>query len=125
MVHTEVEFVPMYADQPLFGDVDVALRKCGLWLHKLDGIQGRVLQPIVPNNNPFAPLSQILWADAAVYVRNLLTFDQMAPDKLLKLAIILHEVYASIDLAALALNRYDAMTNKGLWKAYLARLTSA
>jgi hypothetical protein len=103
----------------------VALRKCGLWLHKLDGIQGRGLRPIVPNNDPFAPLSQILWADAAVYVRSLLTFDQMPPDKLLKLAIIMHEVYASVDLAALALNRYDALTNKGLWKAYLARLTSA
>ena len=122
--HTEVEFVPMYADQPLFGDIDVALRKCGLWLHKLDGIQGRVMQPIVPNNNPFAPLSQILWADGAVYVRSFMTFDQMPPEKLLKLAIILHEVYGSIDLAALALNRYDAMTNKGLWKAYLTKLTS-
>jgi hypothetical protein len=42
----------------------------------------------------------------------------------LKLAIILHEVYGSIDLAALALNRYDALTNQGLWKAYLTKLTS-
>jgi len=125
VVHTEVEFIPMYTDQPLFGDIDVALRKSGLWLHKLDGIQGRVMQPIVPNNNPFAPLSQILYADAAVYVRSFMTFDGMPPDKLLKLAIILHEVYGSVDLAALALNRYDALTNKGLWKAYLAKLTSA
>ena len=124
VVHTEVEFIPMYTDQPLFGDIDVALRKCGLWLHKLDGIQGRVMKPIIPNNNPFAPLSQILWADAAVYVRSFMTFDQMPPDKLLKLAIILHEVYASIDLAALALNRYDALTNKGLWQAYLSKLTA-
>jgi len=124
VVHTEVEFIPMYADQPLFGDIDVALRKCGLWLHRLDGIQGRVMQPIVPNNDPFAPLSQILWADGAVYVRSFMTFDQMRPEKLLKLAIILHEVYGSIDLAALALNRYDALTNKGLWKAYLTKLTS-
>jgi FkbM family methyltransferase len=124
IVHTEVEFIPMYTDQPLFGDIDVALRKCGLWLHKLDGIQGRTMRPIVPNNNPFAPLSQILWADAAVYVRSFMSFDQMPPEKLLKLAIILHEVYASIDVAALALNRYDAMTNKGLWKAYLTKLTS-
>ena len=124
VVHTEVEFIPMYTDQPLFGDIDVALRKCGLWLHKLDGIQGRVMQPIVPNNDPFAPLSQILWADSAIYVRSFMTFDRMTPEKLLKLAMILHEVYASVDLAALALKHYDAMTNKGLWNAYLARLTS-
>jgi FkbM family methyltransferase len=123
LVHTEVEFIPMYEGQPLFGDVDVALRKAGLWLHKLDGIQGRVLQPLVPNNNPFAPLSQILWADAAVYVRSFMTFDQVPPEKLLKLAIILHEVYASWDLAALALQQHDAQTGNGLWKTYLNRVT--
>src|SRR6185437_14359165 len=40
VVHTEVELIPMYQDQPLFGDIDVALRKAGLWLHRLDGMQG-------------------------------------------------------------------------------------
>jgi FkbM family methyltransferase len=124
LVHTEVEFIPMYTDQPLFGDIDVALRKSGFWLHKLGGIQGRVLQPLVPNNNPFAPLSQILWADAAIYARSFMTFDQAPPDKLLKLAIILHEVYASFDLAALALRAYDAQTGKGLDRRYLAKLTA-
>jgi FkbM family methyltransferase len=124
LVHTEVEFIPMYTDQPLFGDVDVALRKHGLWLHKLDGIQGRVLRPLIANNNPSGPLSQILWADAAVYVRNFMTFGQMQPDKLLKLAIILHEVYGSVDLAALALEHYDALTKQCLRQTYLSRLTS-
>jgi FkbM family methyltransferase len=38
VVHTEVEFIPMYEGQPLFGDVDVALRKAGFWLHRMDGI---------------------------------------------------------------------------------------
>jgi FkbM family methyltransferase len=123
LVHTEVEFIPMYIDQPLFGDVDVALRRLGLWLHKLDGIHGRVLQPLVPNNNPFAPLSQILWADSAIYVRSFMTFDQVSPEKLLKLAIILHEVYASWDLAALALHQHDAKTGQGLRQIYLDRLT--
>ena len=125
VVHTEVEFVPMYTDQPLFGDVDVAMRKLGFWLHKLDGIQGRVMQPLVPNNDPFAPLSQILWADGAVYVRSFMTFDRMLPEKLLKLAIILHEVYASVDMAALALSSYDALSNTNLRQAYLAKLTSS
>ena len=123
LVHTEVEFIPIYSDQPLFGDIDVALRKGGLWLHKLDSIQGRALQPLVANNNPHGPLSQILWADAAVYVRSFMTFDQVPPEKLLKLAIILHEVYSSWDLAALALQHHDAQTGKGLWKTYINRVT--
>jgi FkbM family methyltransferase len=123
LVHTEVEFIPIYTDQPLFGDIDVALRNFGFWLHKLDGIQGRVLQPLVPNNNPLAPLSQILWADAAVYVRSFMAFDHTPPEKLLKLAIILHEVYGSWDLAALALRSYDSQTGTRLHPVYLAKLT--
>jgi FkbM family methyltransferase len=124
LVHTEVEFIPIYSEQPLFGDIDVTLRKSGLWLHKLDSIQGRALQPLIANNNPHGPLSQILWADAAVYVRSFMTFDRVPPEKLLKLAVILHEVYASFDLAALALQHYDAQTGKNLWKSYLSRVTN-
>jgi FkbM family methyltransferase len=122
LVHTEVEFIPMYTDQPLFGDVDVALRKSGFWLHRLDGIQGRVLDTLTPKD-PFAPLSQILWADSAVYVRCFMDFDRVPPEKLLKLAIILHEVYQSWDLAALALQHSDAQTGNDLQLAYLAGLT--
>jgi FkbM family methyltransferase len=124
VVHTEVEFIPMYQDQPLFGDIDVALRKAGLWLHRLDGMQGRVMKPLMPNNDPFAPLSQILWADGAVYLRSFMSFDETPPDKLLKLAIILHEVYGSFDLAALALRHHDVQTGMNLWEKYLGRLTS-
>lgn len=123
LVHTEVEFIPMYADQPLFGDIDVALRKSELWLHKLDNIRGRAMRLFTPNNDPFAPLSQILWADAAVYVRSFMSFGRVPPDKLLKLAIILHEVYGSWDMAALALEHYDSATGNGLCLDYLALLT--
>jgi FkbM family methyltransferase len=125
LVHTEVEFIPMYTDQPLFGDIDVALRKHGLWIHKLDSIQGRALAPLMKNNDPFGPLSQILWADAAVYVRSFMTFDQMPPEKLLKLAIILHEVYGSVDMVALALSHYDAISNTNLRQPYLKKLASS
>jgi FkbM family methyltransferase len=122
-VHTEVEFIPMYEEQPLFGDIDVALRKSGFWLHKLDGIRGRVIAPLMVNNDPYAPLSQILWADAAVYVRSFMAFDRVSPPKLLKLALVLHEIYGSFDLAALALSAYDAQMRKNLTPAYLAKLT--
>jgi FkbM family methyltransferase len=122
VVHTEVEFIPMYEQQPLFGDVDVALRKAGFWLHRLDGINGRALKPFTPNGDPFAPLSQLLWADAAVYVRSFMSFDGLAPAKLLKLAVILHEVYGSWDLAALALRHYDVQTGSALRQRYLARM---
>jgi FkbM family methyltransferase len=124
LVHSEVEFIPMYAEQPLFGDVDVALRRSGFWLHKLEGINGRVMKPLVPNNNPFAPLSQILWADGAVYVKAFMSFERLPAEKLLKLAIILHDVYSSWDLCALCVQHYDAKGGKGLWQKYLNKLVS-
>jgi FkbM family methyltransferase len=120
VVHTEVGFIPLYADQPLFGDVDVALRKAGLWLHKLDHCVRGAVKPFVGDAS--APYGQLLYADAAVYVRRLTSFDQIAPEKLLKLALILHEVYQSWDLAALALQHYDARTGKRLWHDYLVKV---
>jgi FkbM family methyltransferase len=125
IVHTEVEFIPVYVDQPLFGDVDVALRAAGFWLHRFDGMFSRVLEPLQPDGNPFAPMSQLLWADAAIYVRSFMTFDRLSAEQLLKLAIILHEVYGSWDLAALALRAHEGKTGKGLWQAYLERLMRA
>jgi FkbM family methyltransferase len=123
LVHTEVEFIPLYVDQPLFSDVDIALRKSGLWLHKLeDCIRGALLPFVV---TPDAPFGQILYSGAAIYVRSFMTFDRIQPEKLLKLAIILHEVHQSWDLAAFALKHYDALTGKRLWHDYVARVNAS
>ncbi len=40
-VHTEVEFVPVYEGQPLFGDIDAILRSRGFMLHRLLNPEGR------------------------------------------------------------------------------------
>jgi FkbM family methyltransferase len=122
-VHIEVEFVPLYKDQPLFADVDSFLREQGFVFHTLIP-SGRTFKPVVVNNNPNGWARQILWADA-VYVRDFMKFAEMQPPELLKLAAILHEVYESIDLAALALEAYDRLTGSGLQKIYLKRLSAA
>jgi FkbM family methyltransferase len=124
VVHTEVEFIPLYRNQPLFGDIDVALRSHNFLIHKFMGIAGRQMKPFVVNNNPFAPLSQILYAEAAVYVKNFMEFEAIAPDKLLRLATILHEVYGSYDLCALALDHYDQKKGTSLHQAYIHRFTT-
>lgn len=125
LVHTEVEFIPIYVDQPLFGDIDVALRKAGFWMHALGGVTGGMLQPFTPENPRSASASQVLWSDAFVYVRSFMSFDQLAPEKLLKLAIVLHEVYQSWGLAALALRAHETQTGMGVWQAYLEQLKAA
>jgi len=121
VVQTEVEFVPLYKDQPLFAEVDMFLRGRGLQFHRMSW-SGRTFKPLIVNNDAYAAMSQMLWGDA-VYVRDFMTFDRLAPLALLKLACIVHECYGSYDLAALALSAYDAQTGARLHPAYVERLT--
>ncbi|RYE07173.1 MAG: FkbM family methyltransferase [Hyphomicrobiales bacterium] len=122
VVHTEVEFVPLYKDQPLFGDIDSYLRSRGFAFHKFTGIMGRAFKPLIYRDDVYSRLSQGLWSDT-VYVRDFMGFDRLSTAKLLKLAAILHEVYKSIDLAALALSSADARDGTALQPAYLQALS--
>ena len=107
VVESEVEFIPLYKDQPLFGDVQVFLRERGFVLHKFLDIAGRGFRPFNgPKNNPHAAMSQILWADA-IFVRDFSRLDTFNDDQLIKAAVILIEVYRSHDLAHLLLVEYD------------------
>jgi FkbM family methyltransferase len=117
VVHTEVEFVAMYKNQPLFAEVDSFLRAHGFCFHKMEQ-WGRTFKPVVMKDDPGARLSQSLWADA-VYVRDFMRFDDLAPGALLKLAAILHEIDRSYDLAAFALQAYDSKMKTRLQMTYL------
>lgn len=129
VVHTEVEFLPLYEGQPLFSDVDQHLRAQGFMLHSfLGGMSGRTFRPMEVIDGPTRPLHQHLWADA-VYVRDAMHLSKLPPRELLKLAVILHECYGSCDLAALALHHYDlqawgnaAPFPDGMWGEYFRRL---
>jgi FkbM family methyltransferase len=121
VVHTEVEFVPLYKDQPLFADIDAHLRSKGFLLHQM-GFTGRTFKPMVFKNDVNAMLSQWLWGDA-VYVRDFMEFETLPPAALLKLAAILHENYRSFDLAAVALAAYDRVSGSRLQPRYVQELT--
>lgn len=121
VVELEVEFVPMYVDQPLFADVDPVVRGAGLMFHTFRSTFGRAFKPLLVNNDPNRPLKQTLAADA-VYVKDFTRFAELPAESLLKIAVIMHEVYSSLDLAALALQHYDAKTKAGLYAVYMQRL---
>ncbi|MCC6303511.1 MAG: FkbM family methyltransferase [Gammaproteobacteria bacterium] len=123
VVHTEVEFIPMYQGQPLFGDVDVKLRELGFLLHKFDKIFSRQMKPLIVNNDPYSPFSQIIFAEAAIYVRNFMAFDALPVHKRINLARILHSVYGSYDLCAVALESIDRTAGMKMRDRYLERLT--
>lgn len=121
VVQTEVEFLPIYRNQPLFGDMQCFLREQGFVLHKLIDISGRTFRPIHDSANPFQAISQVLWADA-VFVRNFIAFDKWTGGGLLKAALVLNDVYRSYDLVFHVLREHDARTKGNLSGNYAAAL---
>lgn len=121
VIESEVEFIPLYKDQPLFGDVQCFLRDQGFVLHKLIDVAGRPFAPFMPPN-PFVPISQILWADA-VFVRDFSRLERYTDQGLLKAAAILDVVYRSYDLTALLLGEYDRRQQADLRARYVRGLS--
>jgi len=120
VIECEVEFVPLYREQPLLGDVQCFLRDQGFMLHKLIDVAGRPFRPFNPPN-PHMPMSQLLWADA-IFVRDFTRLEAYGDDQLLKAAAILDVVYRSYDLAGLLLTEYDRRAKTSLWQAYVGDL---
>ncbi|MEA3417404.1 MAG: FkbM family methyltransferase [Thermodesulfobacteriota bacterium] len=88
VIVSEVEFVPIYEKQSLFGDVSAFLWDHGLIFHKFLGLAGRSVKPIVFKNNLNYP-SQHLWSDA-VFIRDFLKPDLLDDLQLLKTAILMN-----------------------------------
>jgi FkbM family methyltransferase len=123
IVQSEVEFVPLYEDQPLFADVDQQLRARGFMLHRFMGLAGRTYKPFLFNGDPNAALSQTLWTDA-IYVPDLSRLDGLGPDALIKLAALLHEIYGSYDLCHVVLAAHDRQTGAKYAERYFECLAS-
>jgi FkbM family methyltransferase len=96
-IHTEVSFVKLYEGQPVFGEIDLALRELGFVPHAFASIRRAMIAPMV-GGNVYAALNQLLQADA-VYVRDFTRPDDMTTEQLKHLALIAHACYQSYDLA--------------------------
>jgi hypothetical protein len=96
-IQTEVSFVPLYKDQPVFGDIDLELRGLGFIPHMFAAINKKMIAPMM-GPHPGAALNQLVEADI-VYVRNFIKPEQMNSEQLKHLALIAHHCYGSYDLA--------------------------
>jgi len=114
----EVEFMPLYKGQPLFGDVCAFLSEQDLMFHKFLGLAGRALKPTIVNNDPFFAV-QHLWSDA-MFVRHILKLPTLTPKKLLKLAVLSH-LYGSPDLIFHCLEIYDKQCGTQVLQKVLQR----
>lgn len=102
-IQTEVRFFPIYANEPVFGEVDAELRHQGFVLHDLVGLKRFKL------NTPYARLlprpsrRQLVDGDA-IYIRDLRQVDDQSDAQLRKLAILGLTVFDSLDLGLFCLS---------------------
>ena len=118
VLHTEIEFLPMYRNQPLFSEIDAFLRGQGLVLHKISGMKGATFKLPGIDVELAGTVNQMMWGEA-VYVRDFMKLDALSAAALLKLAVILHENYGSCDLAAVVLDAHDRKAGSELTDRYL------
>tara|TARA_B100000575_G_scaffold47955_1_gene35000 strand:- start:163 stop:1017 length:855 start_codon:yes stop_codon:yes gene_type:complete len=114
----EVEFVPIYEDQPLFGDVNKFLNENGFMFNKFLGLSGRALKPLILNKD-LNKASQHMWSDA-VFIKNIEVIQNLSDDKLLKLSI-LSAAYFSMDLTFFCLSIYDRRYSSNLAKNWISK----
>ncbi len=119
VIQTEVEFVELYKNQPLFADVDRFLRSQGFQFHKFLGYGGRTFKPLM-TENPYTG-NQFLWSDA-IYVRDWMKLEELSLMQLKKYAILAHEVVRSLDLAYLILSELDRRAGTNYIGKYEERL---
>ncbi len=118
VIQAEVEFLPLYKGQPLYGEMEGFLAGHGFRLHRFFPTVSRAIQPVMVNNDPYAGMGQLVWADA-VFIRDLTRLEALSDRQLLAMAAILHECYGSADIAYRLLAEHDARQGGSLAGGYL------
>ena len=114
---TEVEFIPHYIDQPLFGDICKYLEKHNLMFNKFLGLAGRALKPLILKNAQTP--SQHIWTDA-VFIYHVQKIKNLSNIKLLKLSL-LSLLYGSVDLTHFCLAAYDENNSTTFAKDFMSK----
>jgi hypothetical protein len=101
-VQLEVSFVPLYRNQPCFGEVDLWMRAHGYLPHAFTHVKKWSVSPAIRDGNFRVPFNQIIEADM-VYFRDLTKPEALSDEQLKKIALIAHYCYQSPDIALHAL----------------------
>lgn len=124
IIQTEVSFVELYKGMPLFADIDRVLRAAGFQWHFLMGAGQRAFPPVLNQKHIQSAFKQQLWGDV-VYVRDWMQFAQFQPRKLVKLGVVLDQLYGSYDLAHKAFAEADRQEGTDCASRYLRSLRRA
>jgi FkbM family methyltransferase len=123
VIQTEVSFVPLYQGQPVFGEIDLALRELGFLPHAVTGTKIWPIAPMVVGNAPNRGIRQLLETDM-IYVRDFSRPENMSAEQWKHLALVAHHCYGSYDLALKAIVTLIGMgaVPEGSNQRYLASL---
>ncbi|MEM6491743.1 MAG: FkbM family methyltransferase [Pseudomonadota bacterium] len=122
IVVTEVEFIPIYEGQALYGDIERFLMEQGFLLHFMPRTAQRMLWPTKPGATKIANLgSQSVWTDV-VFTRDFRTFGAISVDKLWKLALIIHDCFRFFDTVSRILFVIDEKTGAKAYPRYVDHL---
>ena len=83
---------------------------------------GRGYRPFAVGGNRAKPVSQMLWADA-IYIRDFSYLNELDSNSLLKMAVLLFDLYTSVDLSASILAEYDNRKNTQLQDIFLETIS--
>ena len=117
---SEVEFIPLYVGQPLFGDICNFLTKKKLMFHKFLDLGSRSLKPTIMNRDLYSG-SQHMWSDA-IFIKDIVTLYEVSPHKLLKMGF-LSFLYGSGDVAYHCFSAYDKKNKTSISKEMINILT--
>lgn len=98
IIQTEVNFIQLYENQPLFSEIDQWMREHGFTLHTLLEERKRLYAPMVINNQVHNGINQLTTADA-IYIKNERNIAKLTTKQKKKMAYILHHAYGSYDIS--------------------------
>ncbi len=124
-IQTEVSFLPLYENQPLFGEIDSELRSQGFIPHTFPAIKCWPIAPLLVNNDPRQSLNQLLEADV-VYFRDFTHPEPMSNEQLKHLILIAHYCYGSFDIAlrCLLILEERGVIEPNTYQSYLQLITN-
>lgn len=122
VIQTEVCWVELYKGMPLSSDIDRVLRRLGFQWHTCIGFGQRPFLPFLNPDHPGMAYKQDLWSDV-VYVRDWMLFDRLPASKLIKMAVLLHDLYGSHDLAYQAFLAADKQGGTNFGENYAKWMT--
>lgn len=119
VIHTEVDFAPLYEGEATFGALYDRLLSLGFALHHFAPLTTRALKGMPQPRTPWH-----LWGDG-VFVPDFKRMERLETDGLMKLGAIMHDCYGAYDVVCHALMLVDRRGGTEYEAAYRRKLREA